>query len=181
MAGHSHWAGIKRQKEATDKKRGVVFSKLLAAISAAAKHEPNPDFNPRLRTAMDTAKASSVPADNIARAIRRASESADAIEELVFEAYGHGGIAILVEATTDSRNRAVAEIKKILDDHGGKWAEPGSVRWAFEIDVSGPNHAWRAKFPQAVPNEYAEQLARLIEALEEHRDVQRVTTNAADE
>jgi len=181
MSGHSHWAGIKRQKEVTDKKRGVVFSKLLAAISAAAKRDPNPDFNPRLRTAIEKAKASVVPADNINRAIARASESTDAVEELVFEAYGPGGIALLIEATTNSRNRTVAEIKKVLSDHGGKWAESGSVRWAFETDTAGMEHVWRAKFPQAVPNEHAEQLAELVEALEEYQDVQRVTTNASDE
>lgn len=181
MAGHSHWAGIKRQKEATDKKRGVVFSKLLAAISAAARTEPNPDFNPRLRTAVDKARTSSVPADNIARAIRRASEAGAAVEELVFEAYGPGGIALLIEATTDSRNRTVAEIRKVLGDHGGKWAEAGSVRWAFDAAPIGTESKWRAKFPQEVLDEHAKTLAGLIGALEEHQDVQHVFTNAAEE
>jgi YebC/PmpR family DNA-binding regulatory protein len=180
MAGHSHWAGIKRQKEVADKRRGVVFSKLLAAITAAAKQEPNPDFNPRLRTAIEKARASSVPADNIIRAISRASESGGAMEELVFEAYGPGGIALLIEVTTDSRNRAVAEIKKLLSDHDGKWAEPGSVRWAFEAATAGAEPRWRAKFPQEVPDEAASALARLIQTLEEHSDVQYVFTNAAD-
>ena len=181
MAGHSHWAGIKRQKEGTDKKRGVVFGKLLAAISAAAKRDPDPNFNPRLRTAVEKAKASAVPAENIARAIARASDAAGSVEELVFEAYGPGGIAILIEATTDSRNRTVAEIKKVLGDHGGKWAESGSVRWAFAADTERGESAWRAKFPQAVPREHAEQLAELLRALEEHQDVQHITTNAAHE
>ncbi len=180
MAGHSHWAGIKRQKEAADKKRGAVFSKLLTAITAAARTEPNPDFNPRLRTAVDKARANSVPADNIARAIRRASEAGAAVEELLFEAYGPGGVAILIEATTDSKNRTVAEIKKILSDYGGKWAETGSVRWAFDVSPADADPKWRAKFPQDVADEHAEALAKLINALEEHQDVQRVFTTAAD-
>ena len=183
MAGHSHWAGIKRQKEVADKKRGAIFSKLLIAITAAAKNEPNPDFNPRLRTAVEKARESKVPAENIERALKRAREAGDAIEELIFEAYGPGGIAILIEAATDSRNRTVAEVKKILSDHEGKWAESGSVRWAFEslpaeASAKAGGARWHAKFPQAVPDENAEALAKLVEALENHDDVQSVTTNA---
>src|SRR5271168_222848 len=98
MSGHSHWAGIKHKKEATDQKRGKVFSKLLAAISAAGKTEPNPDFNPRLRTAVLKAREASVPQENIERAIKRASDKDVELEELVFEAYGPGGIAIMMEA-----------------------------------------------------------------------------------
>ena len=176
MSGHSHWAGIKRQKEVTDKKRGVVFSKLLAA----AKTEPNPDFNPRLRTAVDKAREAKVPAENIARAIKRASESGASVEELLMEAYGPGGVALLIEATTDSKNRTVAEVKKVLVDHGGKWAEPGSVRWAFEPAPAGGEMGWHAKFPQPVPDESASALGKLIEALESHNDVQAVHTNAGE-
>lgn len=178
MSGHSHWAGIKHKKEITDKKRGVVFSKLLVAITAAAKKDPNPDFNPRLRTAVVTARAASVPAANIERAIERAKESAGSIEELIFEAYGPGGIALLIEATTDNRNRTVAEIKKILSDFGGKWAEPGSVRWAFEETASGE---WNCKFPVKIDDEHKEALDSLITALEDHGDVQGVRTNSKDE
>ena len=132
MSGHSHWAGIKHKKEITDQKRAKVFSKLLAFISAAAKTEPNPDFNPRLRTAIATAKEMAVPQDNIERAIKKASEAGNNLEELLFEAYGPGGIAILIEAVSDNKNRAVQEIKTILKDHNGKWADSGSVQWAFE-------------------------------------------------
>src|SRR5690348_139574 len=176
MSGHSHWAGIKHKKEATDQKRGKVFSKLLAAVSAAAKSEPNPDFNPRLRTAVLKAKEASIPQENIERAIKRASEAGDSLEELVFEAYGPGGIAIMMDAVSDSRNRTVQEIKMILKEHGGKWAESGSVRWAFEPATEG---GWKAKFPQAVTGEDKGKLDALVAALDENDDVQNVFTNAA--
>lgn len=175
MSGHSHWAGIKHKKGITDQKRGKVFSKLLAAISAAAKSEPNPDFNPRLRTAILKAKEATVPQENIDRAIKRASEAGDALEELIFEAYGPGGIAIMIEAVSDSRNRTVQEIKMILKEHGGKWAESGSVRWAFDATSEG---GFKAKFPQALGGEDKNKLGVLVEALEDNDDVQKVFTNA---
>lgn len=173
MSGHSHWAGIKHQKAVTDAKRAKLFSKLLKAISAAAKSEPSPEFNPRLRTAVDKAKAAMVPADNIERAIKKASEE-KLMEELLFEAYGPGATAILIEALADNRNRMIQEIKKILGDHGGKWAEAGSVQWAFERTPEG----WRPKFFQEVDEQAAEALFALTEALEENDDVQSVLTNA---
>jgi YebC/PmpR family DNA-binding regulatory protein len=173
MSGHSHWAGIKHKKEITDQKRAKFFSKLLKAISAAAKTEPNPDFNPRLRTAVATARAANVPADNIERAIKKAAETKD-LEELLFEAYGPSGSAILITALSDSRNRTVQEIKTILKEHNGKWAESGSVQWAFEKTHEG----WNAKFPQDVPEEDKGQLIKLLESLEENDDVQDVYTNA---
>lgn len=174
MSGHSHWAGIKHKKGAADQKRGEVFGKLLAAISIAAKSEPNPDFNPRLRTAVEKAKAASVPKDKIESAVKRASDSSQNLEELIFEAYGPGGTAIFVEVISDNRNRSVAEIKKILNDFGGKWAEPGSVKWAFEKI----GDAWRAKFEQELPAAEKEKVRALTGALEKREDVQKVYTNA---
>lgn len=174
MAGHSHWAGIKHQKEITDKKRGVVFSKLLVAISAAVKGEPNPDFNPRLRSAIDKAKSLNVPSDNIARAIKRAMEPGAAIEDLLFEAYGPGGVAILILAASDNSNRAVAEVKNILNKTGGKWAESGSVLWGFEKDAE----EWTPKFPLEISVEDKEKLLKIVGALFDHEDVQNVITNA---
>jgi len=175
MSGHSHWAGIKHKKEITDQKRGKVFSKLLALISAAARSEPNPDFNPRLRTAVAKAREAAVPAENIERAIKRASESAEGLDELVFEAYGPAGVAIIIEAISSSRNRTIQEIKTILRDHGGKWAESGSVQWAFEKTADG----WTAKFPQEISPEDQEKLIALIEALEDNDDVHAVYTTVA--
>jgi YebC/PmpR family DNA-binding regulatory protein len=178
MSGHSHWAGIKHKKEATDQKRGKVFSKLLTAISAAAKSEPNPDFNPRLRTAVMKAREASVPQENIERAIKRSSETSESLEELIFEAYGPGGVAIMMEAVSDNRNRTIQEVKIILKEFGGKWAEAGSVRWAFE-PAQGGEGGWRAKFPQEISEEDKKKLSTLVETLEENDDVQKVFTNAA--
>lgn len=177
MSGHSHWAGIKHQKGVADQKRAKLFSRLLAAVSAAAREEPDPEFNPRLRTAVEKAKEHKVPAENIERALKRASETGGGFEDLICEAYGPGGIAILIEAITTSKNRTVAEIKKILSDHGGKWAEPGSVRWAFEPCDQGQNK-WRAKFPQEPGSEADAALRALLAALEDHDDVQMVYTNS---
>jgi YebC/PmpR family DNA-binding regulatory protein len=174
MAGHSHWAGIKHKKEATDHKRGRVFSKLCAAITVAARGESNPDFNPRLRTAIEKAKENKVPADNIVRAIARATETGESLDELILEAYGPGGTALIIEAVSDNRNRTIPEIKKVLNDHNGKWAEQGSVRWAFEGSLGS---GWVAKFTQSLGSSDMESLKSLIDAIEEHDDVQKVFTN----
>ena len=173
MSGHSHWSGIKHKKESTDKKRAILFSKLLNTITIAAKKEPNPQFNPTLRSAIEKAKQNNVPQDNIEKAIKRASEKTDNLEELTMEAYGPEGVAILIEAITDSKNRAVAETKKILSDHEAKWADPGSVLWAFKKSTDG----WQAKFKNEISKEAKEKLTRLIEELENHDDIQKVTTN----
>ncbi|MFH1193210.1 MAG: YebC/PmpR family DNA-binding transcriptional regulator [Candidatus Jorgensenbacteria bacterium] len=174
MAGHSHWKQIKVNKGSADQKRGALFAKLLRAVTAAAKSEPNPQFNPRLRTTIEKAKSANVPQENIERAIVHASAAAEALEELVMEAYGPGGAALLIHAITDNRNRTVAEVKALLKDHGGKWAEPGSVRWAFE-ETGGEPHA---RFPLSVSAEVWQPLTALIETLETMDDVQRVSTNA---
>lgn len=182
MSGHSHWAGIKHKKEITDQKRGKIFSKLLAAISAAAKTEPDPNFNPRLRTAIATAKEMSVPQENIDRAIKRATDAGSNLDELLFEAYGPGGTAILIEAISDNRNRTVQEVKTVLKEHNGKWAESGSVLWGFEKtpDPSAPlGAAWNAKFPQEISEEDRSRLVKLIEMLEDNDDVQTVFVNTA--
>lgn len=176
MSGHSHWAGIKHKKESTDQKRGKVFSKLLTAISAAARSESNPDFNPRLRTAIQKARDASVPAESIERAVHRASEAGRELEELTFEAYGPGGAAIIIEAISDSKNRTVAEVKKILGDAGGKWAESGSVRWAFVRETQ--TNEWKPKFSQEISGGDKGKLRELVEALEGHDDIQKVYTNA---
>lgn len=176
MSGHSHWAGIKHKKEITDKKRAKIFSKSLKLISAAAHGEPNPDFNPRLRTAVAKAREAGVPADTIERAIKRAADPTEKLDELLFEAYGPGAAAILIEVVSDNRNRAVQEIKMILRDRNGKWAESGSVQWAFE-QTHGAGSEWSAKFPQDIADGEKQQLIDLLDALEENDDVQSVYTN----
>ncbi len=178
MSGHSHWAGIKHKKGITDQKKGEVFAKLLSAISAAAKSEPNPDFNPRLRTAILKAKEVSVPSDRIKSAIKRASEAGQKLEELVFEAYGPGGTAILIEAISDNKNRSVSDIKKIIGDYEGKWAESGSVRWAFKELPREEAGGWEATFFVDISDTEKAQLKTLTEALGNHADVQNIYTNA---
>lgn len=175
MAGHSHWKQIKEHKGDADKKRGVLFSKLVKAISAAAKTEPNPQFNPRLRTAIETARENSVPQENIERAIKKASSDEIILEEMFMEAYAPGGIALLIKAITDNTNRTVQETKAILKEFGGKWAEPGSVRWAFNEDGSSEP---TPKFPQNIPESDKNTIQSLINALLEHEDIQNVYHNA---
>ncbi len=172
MSGHNKWSQIKHQKGAADKKRGLVFGKILKAIAAAARTEPNPEANPRLRSLVEKAKAEAVPKDTIERAIGKARDG-ETLEELVIEAYGPAGIAIMIEAITDSRNRTVSEIKHLLTKNGGKFAEQGSVRWVFEGTVP--------KFPQVIGAEDAKQVRELVALLEEHDDVQSVITNLASE
>ncbi len=174
MSGHSHWAGIKHKKEAEDKKRSQVFSKILSAITAAAKSDPHPDFNPKLRSLVEKAKDLQVPQDNIERAIKKAKESGNSIEELILEAYGPGGAALLIEATTDNKNRTISEIKKILNESEAKWAESGSVRWAFE-EKDG---IWEAKFKIDINEEDKNKLENLISELKDHNDVLEIYTNA---
>ena len=127
MSGHNKWQQIKHKKGIADQKRAVSFSKLLAAVAAAARTSPHPEANPRLRAAIDRAKKENVPSENIERALKRSAEAKD-LEELVIEAYGPEGAAIFIECVTDSRNRTVSELKHLLSEMGAKFAEQGSVR-----------------------------------------------------
>lgn len=178
MSGHNKWTQIKHQKGAADSKRAKVFSKILNTISIAARTDPNPQFNPRLRSAIQKAKEANVPNNNIERAIKKISEPGHCLDELIIEAYGSAGSAILIEAITDNRNRTIAEIKKIISDCEGKWAEPGSVAWAFEKNQTKEGIEWRAKFPQSLNENDAAKLKSLIEKLELHESVQKTATNA---
>lgn len=173
MAGHSHWAGIKHKKGALDQKRGVLFSKLLRAISVAAKQEPDPQFNPRLKTAVEKAKENQVPQEKIENAVKRANETADNLEELTIEAYGPEGAAILIEAITDNKNRTISEIKKSLGESGAKIAEPGSVLWTFE-SKDGDR---QAKFKQEISKESRGRIEKIMEGMKERDDVQKIYVN----
>lgn len=134
MSGHSKWATIKHKKAALDAKRGKLFTRLIKEITIAARSGGDPDANPRLRTAILAAKAVSMPADNIKRAIQRGTGEIEggAIEEIMFEGYGPGGVAIMVAAATDNRNRTVSEIRHLFSKNGGNLGELGSVGWMFE-------------------------------------------------
>ncbi|MCG8466816.1 MAG: YebC/PmpR family DNA-binding transcriptional regulator [Gemmatimonadetes bacterium] len=135
MAGHSKWSKIKRQKAVTDKARGRLFAKLGREIAVAAREGGgDPDFNPRLRTAVDNAKAQSMPNDNIDRAIKRGTGDIPgaAFEEVTYEGYAPGGVALFLECLTDNQKRTIAEVRHLLDKKGGNLGQNGSVAWMFE-------------------------------------------------
>lgn len=134
MSGHSKWSTIKRKKEAEDIKRGKEFSKLSRAISIAAKTggSPDPEANPKLRVAIDQAKAANMPKDNIERAIQRAVGGDADLEEIKYEGFAPDGVGVIVEAATDNKNRTAQEIKNIFERRGGSLAGPGSVSFNFE-------------------------------------------------
>ena len=135
MSGHSKWANIKRQKAVVDSKKGVVYAKMSREIIVAAKlGGGDPAGNFRLRTAIDRAKAEGVPNDNIHRAIEKGSGggNADSFEELVYEGYGPGGVALLVKCTTDNRNRTAGDVRLFFSKYGGNLGESGCVNWMFK-------------------------------------------------
>jgi YebC/PmpR family DNA-binding regulatory protein len=135
MSGHSKWATIKHKKGAADAKRGKVFTRLIKELTVAARSGGgDPDMNPRLRTVIADARAANMPADNIKRAIRRGTGEEEGVsyDEVTYEGYGPGGVAILVETLTDNRNRTVGEMRHILTRFGGNLAEANSVGWMFE-------------------------------------------------
>lgn len=147
MSGHSKWSQIKRQKGAADTKRGDLFTKMTREVMLAAKEGgPNPDANFRLRLAMDRARSVNMPKDGIQRAIDRATRGGEGatLESVIYEGYGPGGVSVMVEATTDNRNRTASEIRAAFTRHNGKLGESGSVQWLFEqkglieIDAAGP-------------------------------------------
>ena len=236
MSGHSKWASIKHKKAQTDARRGRLFSGLIKEITVAARFGGGDvDANPRLRTAVAAAKAASMPADNIKRALQRGTgEIAGAtLEEVTFEGYGPGGVAMLVEVATDNRNRTVSEIRHVFSKQGGNLSEAGSVAWMFKKrgyivvpkektsedqllaivldaggdDVRDDGSQWEvltapetfeavvnglkagqvelalaeiSRIPQTyvkLEEKNAQQLVRLLEALEEHDDVQHVYSN----
>lgn len=135
MSGHSKWSTIKRKKSVIDSKRGKLFTKLIKEITIAARDGGgNPDGNPRLRLAIDAAKSANMPADNIERAIKKATGELEGVnyEEITYEGYGPGGAAILIETVTDNKNRTVSEIRHLFTRNNGRLAESGSVNWMFD-------------------------------------------------
>ena len=134
MSGHSKWATIKHKKAATDAKRGSLFTKLIKEISVAARGGGNPDTNPRLRVAIERAKESSMPSDNIDRAIKKGTGQLEGVtyEDITLEGYGPGGVAIYIEGVSDNKNRTTAEVRTIFTKKGGNMAGAGSVAWMFE-------------------------------------------------
>jgi YebC/PmpR family DNA-binding regulatory protein len=237
MSGHSKWATIKRKKGANDAARGRLFTRLIKEITIAARGGGNPDNNPRLRLVIENAKANNMPADNIKRAVQRGTGELPGVsyEEITYEGYGPGGVAVLVEVVTDNANRTVSEVRHVFSRHNGNLGQANSVAWMFarrgtitvpmagqklseddimniileagaddmqsESDVysivTSPqafeqvkraleakgvklDHAALQMVPQntiKVTGKDAEQLLKLMEALEEHDDVQNVYAN----
>ncbi len=237
MAGHSKWAQIKRKKAVNDQKRGQMFTKLIREITVASRQAGgSPEFNPRLRLAVDTAKNANMPQENIDRAIKRGTGELEGVtyEEVVYEAYAPGGVALFIETTTDNQKRTVAEVRHILEKNGGNLGTDGSVAWQFDrkgqLYVDADRHHEEAvleaaleagaedvvlmdtefivttavtsfhevqaelgregitvsqaelrMIPQntvAVSGGDAERLLKLLEALDENDDVQKVSSNA---
>ena len=135
MSGHSKWSTIKRKKGAADAKRGKIFTKLIKEITISAREGGgDPSANPRLRLAVDNAKAANMPNDNIDRAIKKATGELAGVTyyELTYEGYGPGGVAVIVEVATDNKNRTVADVRHIFTKYGGSLGENGSVAWMFD-------------------------------------------------
>lgn len=134
MSGHSKWATIKRKKAVLDSKRGKIFTKLIKEITIAARAGGDINGNPRLRLAVDNAKAQNMPMDNIERAIKKATGELEGViyHELTYEGYGPAGVAVVVEVATDNKNRTVAEVRHLFSKNGGGMGETGSVAWMFD-------------------------------------------------
>ena len=175
MSGHNKWSKIKRQKEKTDAQKSKIFGKMVRMITVEAKKAGGNITSPGLKTAIEKAKAANVPSDNIERAIKKFSEGGAAMETIVYEAYGPGGTALIIEALTDNRNKAAQEVKHILAEHGSSLAAMGAASWAFERT---PDQEWKAVTMTEISEEDGEKLSELVDALEENDEVQAVYTNA---
>lgn len=176
MSGHSKWSQIKHKKAAGDAQKSKEFGKLGRQITLAAREKgPDPASNPSLRTAVDKARSFNMPSDNIERAIKRASGAdKENLEEVMFEAYGPGGVAMLITGITDNKNRTAQEIKHLLSEHGVKLAGPGSAKFLFTKTDDG----WQATATLPVDERTKEELSKLFEALDEQDDVNDIYTNA---
>ena len=179
MSGHSKWSTIKHKKALTDAKRSKVFSKITSLITIAARKGEDPDKNPSLRAAIEKAREVNVPKKNIERAIKRGTgEIADArLEEVTYGAFGPGGIAILITAITDNKNRTLAEIKKILQEHNAKFTELNSIQWLFRREGAD----WFPNNPIKIEDETVKkELETLYGALNEQQDVNEIYDNTGN-
>lgn len=175
MSGHNKFSKIKHQKAANDSKKSKVFGKLVRFISVEAKKAGGNLKSPGLALAIEKAKKENMPNDTIERAIKKATtDNTTQMETILYECYGPGGIAILIESLTDNRNKAAQEIKAILARHGSELAAPGSASWAFTKGHEG----FIATTSLPLEDEDIEKLQAMVEALEENDEVQEVFTNA---
>ncbi len=176
MSGHNKWTQIKRKKELTDAKKSKIFTKIVRLIGSEARLAKGDTNSPGLRAAIEKAKEANMPAENIERAVRKASEPSANLESITYEAYGPAGVGIIIEVLTDNRNRTAPEIKHILSRNGFALAAIGSVTWAFAKEHPGAD--WVPNSFVEVTEEDARVLDQLIDEVEENDDVQTVFTNA---
>ena len=177
MSGHSKWAQIKRQKAVTDAAKSRIFSRYALLIAVESKKANGVLSAPGLSVAIARAKSENMPKENIERAIAKGlSKDAGNLEQIVYEAYGPGGAALLIEALSDNKNRTTQEVKHLLTKHGVELAAPGSASWAF---TKSPDGTYVPNEPlMEVSGHDEEHLGSILEALDEHEDVQRVFSNA---
>ncbi|MCE9541786.1 YebC/PmpR family DNA-binding transcriptional regulator [Candidatus Kaiserbacteria bacterium] len=176
MSGHNKWSQIKHKKGASDAMKSKVWGKLAKRIIVESKIAGGDVTSPTLRTWIEKAKAANMPKDNIDRAVKKGiSNDAGAMDSVVYETYGPGGAAILIEALTDNRNRTAPEIKHLLSERGLELASPGSAAWAFQKT----NDGYEAKTTVPLSEADTEELMKILEAIDAHDDVEDVYTNAA--
>ncbi len=174
MAGHNKWSKIKHKKAVSDAKKSQIFSKIVRLIQVEAKAAKGDINSPRLKAAIEKAKSVNMPKENIERAIKKASEVGNTIE-VVYEAYGPGGVGIIIKGLTDNNNRTSAEIKHILSKNGASLGTPGSVSWNF---TKNQDQTWVPNMLIELSEEDEEKLVKLLEVLDDHDDVQDIYTNA---
>ena len=175
MSGHNKFSKIKHQKAKNDAQKSKVFGKLVRFISVEAKKSKGDTKSPGLALAIEKAKKENMPNDTIDRAIKKATtDNGATMESIIYETYGPGGTAIIINVLTDNRNKAVQEIKHILSKHGLELAQVGSACWAFEKTHDG----WTSKNSISIDDKDIENLKKLVDELEENDDVQDVFTNA---
>lgn len=177
MAGHNKWAQIKHKKAITDAKKSKIFSKLVRFISVEAKLSGGKE-SPGLRAAIEKAKKVNMPGDVIERAIKKASEPGAHMDAITYEAYGPGGVGIIIETLTDSKNRTAQEIKHILSKNNLALGGIGSVVWGFVKEKTSEGLIWKPNILTPLSDTDLELLDKLVEELEENDDVQDVYTNA---
>lgn len=175
MSGHNKWSKIKHKKAATDAKKSQVFSKLVKLITTESKKAEGNTDSPGLRFAIEKAKKENMPALNIERAIKKGmNDDVSSMEPVTYEAYGPGGVAIIIEGLTDSKNRTAAVIKHLLSEHGLELAAPGSATWAFTKTLNG----WKPNETMKIGDDEKLKLELLKDDLEDNEDVQTLYTNA---
>ena len=176
MSGHNKWSQIQRQKGINDGKKSQIFGKISKEIALVARKGADPAKNSELRAVIEKARGVNMPKDNIERAIEKGSGGqGGGLEAVRYEAYGHGGTAIIIDSITDNKNRTVAEIKHVLAKNGGTFAGQGAAMWAFEANAEG---GLKAKIAIPLGEEDNASLMKLLEAIDDIDDTQAVYTNA---